>query len=132
LTLTVLPERLAVCRLPAGATAARPPARTGFWSLTQTARETSLVVAEALVDPSWRAERGWRALEVDGPLDFALTGILAGIAAPLAAARVPIFAVSTFDTDYVLVRHDDLERAVSALEGAGHVVHRGAVETPRS
>jgi hypothetical protein len=61
-------------------------------------------------------------LEVQGPLEFELTGILAGISAPLAAAGVPIFAVSTFDTDYVLVHSAHLERAVEALKGAGHSV----------
>jgi hypothetical protein len=70
-------------------------------------------------------EAGWRALAVQGPLDFGLTGILAALAAPLAAARISIFAVSTYDTDYVLVRDRDLERAVLALREAGHSVSDG-------
>ena len=65
-------------------------------------------------------ERGWRALGVLGPLDFGLTGILASIAAPLAAAGVSIFAISTYDTDYVLVRETALATAVDALRAAGH------------
>ncbi|BBO88821.1 hypothetical protein DSCOOX_20010 [Desulfosarcina ovata subsp. ovata] len=69
-----------------------------------------------------RAERGWRALVIDGPLDFALTGILAQIAHPLADAGIPIFALSTFDTDYVLVKDSDLKRAINALGEAGHPV----------
>ena len=56
---------------------------------------------------------------MEGPLDFALTGILARLTAPLAAAGVPVFALSTFDTDYLLVREADVEAAVEALEGAG-------------
>lgn len=65
-----------------------------------------------------RAESGWRAFRVAGTLDFALTGVLAALATPLAAAGVSIFAVSTFDTDYVLVK--DLPKARKALEAAGH------------
>lgn len=84
------------------------------------------MVCEAGAVPSGvRVEAGWRALAVQGPLDFDLTGIIAALAAPLAAARISIFAVSTYDTDYVLVRDRDLERAVLALRGAGHSVSDG-------
>ena len=67
-----------------------------------------------------RVERGWRALRLQGPFDFALTGILLSVLEPLAAAGIGIFAVSTFDTDYVLVKDDQLGTAVDALAGAGH------------
>lgn len=121
LTLVLLPDRLAVCRLPPGAPL---PAETGgsLWSVTRTRNELSLVLAEDAVQDGWKAERGWRCLEVKGPLDFSLTGIMASLAAPLAEARVSLFAVSTYDTDYVLVREESLERAVEALRGAGHRV----------
>lgn len=66
-------------------------------------------------------------LAVRGPLDFNIIGVLACLAVPLAAAGISIFAISTFDTDYVLVRHDDLDRAVRALREAGHRVMNGAV-----
>jgi uncharacterized protein len=69
-----------------------------------------------------RAERGFRALAVAGPLDFALTGVLAALAVPLAEAGVPIFAVSTYDTDHLLVRAERLGEAIAALEAAGHQV----------
>ena len=68
------------------------------------------------------AERGWCALEVAGPLDFSLTGVVASLVSPLAEAEVPIFVLSTFETDYLLVRERDLERSVEALAEAGHVV----------
>jgi len=121
LTLALLPDRLAVCRLPPDAPL---PAETGgsLWSVTRTRGELSLVLAEDAVRDGWKAERGWRGLEVKGPLDFSLTGILASLATPLAEARVSLFAVSTYDTDYVLVREADLERAIEALRGAGHTV----------
>ncbi len=66
------------------------------------------------------SERAWRALAVRGPLDFALTGVLASLASPLAEAGFSIFALSTYETDYVLVRETELEQAVVALTAAGH------------
>ena len=73
-----------------------------------------------------RAERGWRALAVEGPLDLAMTGVLASLAAALAEAGVAIFAVSSFDTDHLLVRSDRLGDAVRALSAAGHRVDDGS------
>ena len=116
LTLTLLPDRLAVCRL--APDAALPPWLAwdgGLISLTRTADELSIVCAEERVPGDVQAERGWRAFKVLGPLDFALTGILAGLAAPLAEAGISLFALSTYDTDYILVRAADLERALAAL-----------------
>jgi hypothetical protein len=69
-----------------------------------------------------KAEPGWRALKLRGPFPFSATGILASVLSPLAEAEVPIFAVSTFDTDYVLVPEARLEKAVAALRAAGHTV----------
>jgi uncharacterized protein len=80
-------------------------------------------VAPAEVVPAALPAVGpWRALRVRGPLSFELTGILAALATPLARAGVSIFAVSTYDTDYVLVRAGSLADAISALRSAGHLV----------
>lgn len=122
LTLTPLPGLLAVCRLEPKTSPPQWVYGGPLWALTGTAQELSVVCAwEAVPDPVHR-EGPWRALMVRGPLDFALTGILSVIAAPLAAAEISIFAVSTFDTDYVLVRAERLEAAVSALRAAGITV----------
>lgn len=86
--------------------------------MTRTPTETS-IVCEA---PPVEGEPGWRALMVEGPLDFSLTGILAGIAAPLAAAGISIFAISTFDTDYVLVKEARIDEATTVLRAAGYSV----------
>jgi hypothetical protein len=122
LRLVALAEPLAVCRLgPHDA----PPAWAAsgpLQALVRTGDELSIVCAERAVPEGVRAERGFRALRVVGTLDFALTGILAAIAAPLAREGVSIFAVSTFDTDYVLVREADLARARRALEADGLAV----------
>jgi hypothetical protein len=122
LSLSVLPDRLAICRLPPDSAIPGPPAGGGLWSVTRTADELSLVLPEAARHPDWPAETGWRAFRVDGTLDFALTGVMASLADPLAAATLSLFAISTYDTDYVLVRERDLERATAALGAAGHTV----------
>jgi uncharacterized protein len=118
---------LAVCRLPAedavpswADRALRP-----LVSITRTADELSIVLPQAEVPSGVQAEPGWRALSVRGPLPFHLTGILASLAAPLADAGVPIFAVSTHDTDWLLVGHDRVGDARTALEDAGHRIHDG-------
>lgn len=122
LRLRTLPERLAICRLEAGAPLPHWGPRGRLWSITRTPDELSLVVPEEHVPPQVRAERGWRALAVEGPLDLSLTGVLAGLAGALAQAGVPLFALSTFDTDILLVREGQLRRAIEALEQAGHTV----------
>jgi hypothetical protein len=93
-----------------------------FWSVTRSDSELSVVCREEDVPPDASAERGWCALEVAGPLDFSLTGVVASLVSPLADAEVPIFVLSTFDTDYLLVRELDLPRAAEALRGAGHTI----------
>ena len=92
----------------------------GFCSVTRTDDEISIVCEERAVPPGARAERGWGGIKIEGPLDFSLVGILASVATPLADAGVSIFAVSTFDTDYVLVKREELGRTVAQLERAGH------------
>ncbi|MDJ0842000.1 MAG: ACT domain-containing protein [Acidobacteriota bacterium] len=122
LRLTVIPQTYAVCRLTPGEPLPPPPEQADLWAAVRTADELSLVLPEAGVDPAWRTETGWRALKVIGPLDFSLTGILADLSTILANAGLSIFAISTFDTDYILVRQDKLGRAVEALRAAGHAV----------
>jgi len=65
-------------------------------------------------------EKGWRCLKVDGPLDFSLTGILTSLAAPLSAAGISIFAISTYDTDYLLLKEEQLDSAIRTLQQYGH------------
>jgi uncharacterized protein len=126
LTLTIQPETLVICRLaadteiPGWATAGR------FFSATRTADELSIVCPQEClpdgVQHSIQLNSGWRCLKVEGPLDFALTGILASLAVPLAQAGISIFAISTYDTDYLLVK--DLDGAAAALTAQGHRIQR--------
>ncbi|MGE5232861.1 MAG: ACT domain-containing protein [Acidobacteriota bacterium] len=123
--LLALPGGYAVCRLdPAAALPAWTAMATGdaLWSVTRTAAELSIVCAEERVPAVTRAERGFRAFVVAGPLDFSAIGILAALTRPLAEAGISLIAISTFDTDYLLVRAGDLERAVAAWRAAGHQV----------
>jgi hypothetical protein len=93
-----------------------------FFSVTRTPAELSAVCDVGALPSGVKAEGPWLMLAVRGPLDFNMTGVLAGLATPLANAGISIFAVSTYDTDYVLVRNDDLDRAVRALREAGHTI----------
>jgi hypothetical protein len=125
--LRVLPDRLSVCRLPADSAWPTPPAGPAFFSVTRTDTEMSVVCPEdaAPAGDHVRVEPDWRALEVAGPLDFSMVGVMAALTAPLADVDVSVFVVSTYDTDYVLVHAAALERAVEALRTAGHAVHAG-------
>jgi hypothetical protein len=120
--LYVLDELYAVARLEPDA--ALPAwATTGhFWSITRSDTELSIVCRQDDVPPDASAERGWCAFEVAGPLDFSLTGVVSSLVAPLADEEIPLFVVSTFETDYLLVREHDLRRSVDALTSAGHSV----------
>lgn len=116
--LTVLPGVYAICQLEPTTPLPDWLPQNGFVSITRTAHELSLVCLEPSVPPNLRAERGWRLFEVAGPLDFALTGILASLLTPLAEAKISVFALSTFDTDYLLVKR--VEEAIRVLEKTGH------------
>jgi hypothetical protein len=120
LTLSLLPDNYSICRL--GPAADIPPwALAGnFFSITRTEEELSLVCSQEVVPDGVLCEKGWRCIMVVGPLDFSLTGILASLIASLAEAGISVFAISTFDTDYLLVKADNLKRALLKLQEAGH------------
>ena len=121
LRLTVLPGEFSVSRL--AANEPLPSIEGGsFLSMTRTDDELSVVAASTDVLAGARTETGWRCLRVEGPLPFEMTGVLADLSAPLAKAEIPIFVVSTYDTDYMLVKAVDLENACSALRDEGFVV----------
>jgi len=105
-----------------GAEAAAGSATDGLVSVTRTADELSVVCPADLAVPADQVESGWRLLTVRGPFEFTLTGIMSALASALAAAGVSLFALSTYDTDHLLVKDDDLARAVTALREAGHDV----------
>lgn len=120
--LSIMPDTFAVCRLP-------PTQDIPQWalqnktllSITYTADELSLVCSQLDVPCGVQYEGSWKAIKVQGPLDFSLTGILVALAAPLAAASISIFAFSTFDTDYLLLKEEHVVQAKNVLEQNGHV-----------
>jgi hypothetical protein len=119
--LSFIADSFAVCRLAAGADIpAWALLDRSFVSITYTADELSIVCPLAYVPAGVPAERHWMALKVEGPLDLELTGILASLVAPLAAAGISLFAISTFDTDYLLIKEQHLAHARQVLEEAGH------------
>lgn len=122
--LAVLSDTLAICRL--DGTQPLPPwasqAAGDFFSATRTRNELSLIIAGSRAPDTAKCERGWRAFMVRGPLDFNQVGIIAGLSGTLADAGVSIFALSTYDTDYVMVKQSDFERAAAALRQAGYEV----------
>jgi hypothetical protein len=125
LDLVLLPDDYAVCRLPAGSALPKPMgalASAGVLSITWTPDETSIICRSDHAPADGIVNTPWRCLRVNGPVNLALTGILASLVNPLADARVNIFAFSTYDTDYVLVPAVRLDEALSALAAAGHRV----------
>ncbi len=119
LRISILPWRLAVCRLEPDAVL---PSwiRGTFTTVTRTADELSIVCDDDAVPPGGKAERGWRAMRVEGPIPFELTGVAAALVAPLAAARISVFLLATFDTDYLLLKEEVFGAAIAILRDAGH------------
>lgn len=123
LELEVLPETLAICRLPPGAPIPGWAVEAEqFVTISRTRGELSITVVESALPGGLRCERGYRAFRVRGTIAFEVVGVLSAIVGPLAAAGLSIFAISTFDTDYVLVKAAQLEGAAAALTRAGHRV----------
>jgi uncharacterized protein len=122
LGLQLLQETLAVCRLEPGRQVPDWAMQGSFCSVTKTPDEVSVVCPERAVPADAKAECGWRILKVEGPLDFSMTGVLACLTKPLAEANVSIFVLSTYDTDYLLVRDRDIASAVAVLRREGHRV----------
>ncbi len=120
LTLSLLDDRLAIVRLPADAPFPAWVHHTDatFWSITRTREEWSVVCDQHAVPPSCdQVERGWRVFQLHGPIAFAMTGVIAGLTAALSAAGIPVFVLSTYDTDYVLVKDEHVTHAVEVLGG---------------
>ncbi len=122
LHLKLMSEPMAICRL-APDDPLPPWAMTAaYWSITRTPDELSIVCPEAIVPLEIAASRGWRALRFEGPLPLDQTGILASVTTPLATAHVSLFALATYETDYVLIPSAQRIAAIAALEEAGHTV----------
>jgi hypothetical protein len=128
LELNLLPGRFAISKLAPDARLPAWAARGSFHSVTRTCDELSIIVEESRVPVGTQSQSGWRVLRVHGPFVLSEVGVLASLTAPLADARVSVFVVSTFDTDYLLVTEEQLTSAIAALDRAGHSIHRSEHE----
>jgi hypothetical protein len=124
LSLSLMPHTYAVCQF-------HPDKHIPYWallgdfvSLTRTHEELSIVCQQDNVPDEIRAERGWRCVQVQGAFDFSVAGVNASLAIPLAEAEISVLAIATYATDYLLIKEDDVERALLVLEQAGHSIDR--------
>jgi len=124
LQLSLLPERYAIVGLSPLADLPKWAVQGPFFSVTRTHEELSIVVEESRVPEGIRVQGGWRVIKVQGPFVLSEVGVLAALAGPLAAARISLFVLSTFDTDYLLISSENLDAAISVLERAGHTFRR--------
>jgi len=122
LTLRLLPESFAICRLDAGAALPDWAPQHAFTATIRTADELCIYCADGAVPPDVRAERGWRSFQLVGSFDFSEFGVIASVASPLAEAGISISVLATFDTDYIFVRAEALESASEILQAVGHRV----------
>ena len=120
--LILLPDSLAICRLPKDA-AIPPWALAGeFYALCRNEEELSIVCPDGHPPVGTKADLGWRALKVQGPLPLGEIGVIGSLTTPLAEAGISVFVISTFDTDYLLIKEAQLSKAVRVLR-AQHTVH---------
>ncbi len=122
LTLSILAGRFAICKLESEHDVPKWATRSTFWSVTKAQQELSIVCAEDDVPENIKAERGWKVLKVEAPLDFSLTGIIASLTGPLAEANISVLVLSAYKTDYVMVRESSLDKAILVLSASGHRV----------
>ena len=122
--LSLQPEAYAIVGLSHSAPVPEWAMQGPFFSVTRTSDELSIIVEESNVPAGVQFQGGWRVIKVHGPFVLSEVGVLAALVGPLAAARVSVMTIATFDTDYLLVASESLTAAVSALERAGHTFQR--------
>ena len=120
LVLSVLSDTFTIHKLSPDASIPKEIMKSNYCSVSKTENELSVVCSEVIEVQSLQSSKGWKCIKVKGPLDFNLTGILASISDILAQSNISIFAISTFDTDYILVRTHDLSLATTKLRLAGY------------
>ena len=122
LTMKLLKEHFGVCRLGKDEIIPEWLKNSEFYSITKTAEELSIVCSQNCIPSDIKCENNWRSLKVEGPLDFSLIGIMSSISTILAQEKISIFAISTYDTDYILVKDNDIANAVNALSSENYEI----------
>lgn len=120
LTLRLLKDKYGVCRLNKDDKIPSLALKGEFFSITKTDDELSIVCLEENIQGNIKCEKEWRILKILGPLDFSLIGILSKVSIVLAENRISIFAVSTYDTDYIMVKENDVDNAIKVLYDKGY------------
>jgi len=123
LTFMILQETFVICRLDRDAPIPDWAVQGNLYSVTRTKDELSIVCPLINVPKGIVCDQGWSCLKVKGPLDLSLTGIISSIASTLERENISLFSLSTYDTDYVMVKEKDLEKAIFALTEAGHHIY---------
>ncbi len=124
LTMKLLKEKYGVCRLDKANSIPNWAIDGEFYSITKTEDELSIVCLQESIPTDIKYEKDWKVLKVEGPLDFALVGILAGISSLMASQGISIFAISTYDTDYILIKEKDIDNAIELLLNDKYAVIR--------
>ena len=122
LSMRILTDRMAVCRFEPSAPLPDWIDQPGFYSITRTAEELSVVCSEERVPPGAESETGWRCFQLQGPFNFSETGIISSLTQPLTESGVSVFVISTFDTDYLMVKEKDFSKAIDVLATQGHQI----------
>ncbi|MFT8312984.1 MAG: ACT domain-containing protein [Clostridium sp.] len=122
LTMKLLKEKFGVCKLDKDELIPEWIKNSQFYSITKTADELSIVCSQDSIPGEVKCEKDWRILKVEGPLDFSLIGILSSITTILAQKEISIFAISTYDTDYILVKNKDIDNAINALSDEKYII----------
>lgn len=122
LTMKLLKEKYGVCRLNKTELIPQWAQNGGFFSITRTSDELSIVCSEDNIPNGIKCEKDWRVLKIEGTLDFSLIGILASISTILAQKGISIFAISTYDTDYILIKNKDIDNAINSLINEGYEI----------
>lgn len=124
LTMELMKGLYGVCRLNRDEVLPGWAFQSSFYSITKTSDELSIICSQDNIPKDIRCEKDWRILRIEGPLDFSLIGILSSISTILAQKGISIFAVSTYDTDYILVKDKHIDIAIDALSAEKHEVIR--------
>jgi hypothetical protein len=122
ISLRILPDLMAICRFDPAATVPKWVDEPGFYSVTRTPEELSVVCSAERVPPGAESETGWRCLQLLGSFNFSEVGIISSLTQPLAASGVSVFVISSFTTDYLMIKEKDLSKAIGALTARGHLV----------
>ncbi len=115
LSLLVMPDKIAICQMDKDAIIPSWATSDSFFAIVKTDDELSVVCSASSVPDGVKSDKEWRAFKVEGTLDFSLIGVIASLSNPLAAAKISIFVISTFNTDYFLVKNVDCDKAITVL-----------------